>query len=99
MLVTITRPAVSQARRVPGVEDVPSANTIIASNIELIEFIDGQLEAKRDGASGIAITGVSKFWGPLLFTLRSGDLINNTYKIIAATPRRRKTFILAERLS
>lgn len=99
MLATITRPAKSMARTIPGVEAPTSTDTVVLANVELIEFIDGQLEAKRDGASGISITGVSKFWGPLTYAIFPGDLINNMYKVIAATPRRRKTFILAERLS
>ena len=99
MLATITRPAKSVARTIPGVEAPVSSNTVILENIELTEFIDGQLEAKRDGASNISITGVSKFWGPLTYSVFPGDLINNIYKVIAAVPRRRRTYILAERLS
>lgn len=99
---TITRPAKvsSTERKIPGVE-TPSAtvNTVILENIVLYEIIDGQLDGKKDGAYGLTITGVSKFWCQYTELIQDNDLINNKWKIITAVPRRRKTFLLAERLS
>ena len=95
----ITRTVKPAGRTIPGVEAAASTVETIMSGIQLFEDLNERMEAKRDGAAGIAFTGLSNFYLKVLTDkVQVGDLINSTYKVVSVAKRRRRTFLTVERL-